>query len=80
MSHLKEIAFESDETQLAELRERLRQTSDAESIQFGKTVSNLSGPRVSPKPDPWTAQLEEARAEWRRRRPNIREAAFKSWS
>jgi len=67
--------------QLRKLRERLCKMSDAELIQFGKTVGNLSGPRVNPTPDPWKVQLEEARAEWRRRHPNIevwrsRKAAF----
>ena len=37
MSHLKGIAFESEETQLQKLRERLRQMSDEELIKFRKT-------------------------------------------
>jgi hypothetical protein len=65
------IAFESKETQLQKLRERLRQMSDDELIKFGKSVSRLSEPRVSVTPDPWKAQLEVARAEWRRRHPTI---------
>lgn len=63
------IAFESEEVQLQKLRDRLRQMSDEELIRFGKTVRGLSEPRVSVTPDPWKAQLEEARAEWRRRYP-----------
>ena len=63
------IAFESEEVQLQKLRERLRKMSDAELIQFGKTVRNLSAPRVGLTSDPWKAQLDEARAEWRRRHP-----------
>jgi hypothetical protein len=62
------IAFESEETQLQKLR-RLRQMSDDELIKFGKTVRGLSGPAVSPVPDPWNAQLQEAREEWTRRHP-----------
>ena len=69
MSHLKGISFESNEVQLQKWRERLREMSDDESIAFGKMVKGLSGPRVSHVPDPWRAQLEEARAEWRRRHP-----------
>ena len=69
MSHLKGIAFQSDEVQLQELRERLSQMSDEELIKFGKTVRGLSAPRVGVSPDPWKAQLEEARAGWRRRHP-----------
>jgi hypothetical protein len=69
MSHLKGIAFESSEVQLQKLRERLRLMSDEDLIRFGKQVHALSEPRVSVTPDPWKAQLEEARAEWRRRHP-----------
>ena len=69
MSHLKGIAFESDETQLAKLRERLRKMSDEELIKFGKTVRGLSAPRVGVTPDPWKIQLQLAREEWRRRHP-----------
>jgi hypothetical protein len=67
--NLSSIAFESSETQLQKLRERLRQMSDGELIKFGKMARGLSAPRVSVTPDPWKAQLEEARAEWRRRHP-----------
>jgi len=63
------IPFENSETELQMVRERLRRMSDEELIKFGKNVRKLSGPRVSPTPDPWKAQLEEARPEWRRRHP-----------
>jgi hypothetical protein len=63
------IAFESQEVQLQKLRERLRQMTDEELIKFGKMVRGLSAPRVSVTPDPWKAQLNEARTEWRRRHP-----------
>ena len=69
MSHLRGIAFESDEVKLQKLRERLRQMSDDELIKFGKTVRALSVPRVSVLHDPWPAQLQAAREEWRRRHP-----------
>ena len=69
MSHLKGIAFESSEVQLQKLRERLRLMSDEELVKFGKQVRSLSEPRVSVMPDPWKEQLQEARAEWRRRHP-----------
>ena len=72
MSHLKGIAFESEESQLPKLRERLRQMSDEELIKFGKTVRALSAPQVGVTPDPWKAQLQEARAEWRPRHPKTR--------
>ncbi len=63
------IEFESPEVQLQTLRERLRKMTDAELVQFGKQVRQLSGPRVSAIPDPWQVQLAEARAEWRRTHP-----------
>jgi hypothetical protein len=63
------IAFECDEVHFQKLRERLRQMTDEELVRFEKTVRALSEPRASVKPDPWKAQLEEARTEWRRRLP-----------
>ena len=65
------IAFQSDEVELHKLRERLRQMSDEELIAFGKMVGSLSAPRVGVTPDPWKVQLQEARAEWRRRYPKL---------
>jgi len=61
------IGFESDEAILQKFRERLRSMTDAELIQFGKTVRGLSegSTRTS---NPFERQLEEARAEWKRRR------------
>jgi len=69
MSHLKGIAFESEEVSLAKLQERLRQMSDEELIKFGKQECALSAPRVGVTPDPWKLQLQLAREEWRRRHP-----------
>jgi hypothetical protein len=63
------IAFESSEVQLQKLREGLRLMSDEELVRFGKMVRGLSEPRVGVTPDPWKTQLQEARAEWRRRHP-----------
>ena len=63
------IAIEFSEVELQKLRERLRLMSDEELVKFGKIVRGLSEPRVGVTPDPWKAQLKEARAEWRRRHP-----------
>jgi len=54
---------------LQKLRVRLRSMTDTELVKFGKAVRGLSEPRVRVIPDPWKEQLQEARAEWRRRRP-----------
>jgi hypothetical protein len=66
------IGFESEEVQLRKLRDRLRLMSDEVLIQFGKECRNLVRvKRVSASPDPWPAQLEAAREEWRRRHPKV---------
>jgi hypothetical protein len=61
------IGFQSDEVVLRNLRERLRSMTDDELIQFGKTVRGLSegSTRTS---NPFKQQLEEAIAEFRRRK------------
>ncbi len=55
------IGFESDEAILQKLRERLRRMTDEELVKFGKDVRRLAE-------NPFQRQLEEARAEWKRRR------------
>ena len=55
------ISFDSDEIVLNKLRERLRKMSDEELIRFGKEVRKLAE-------NPFQKQLEEARAEWKRRK------------
>jgi hypothetical protein len=55
------IGFESDEAILQKLRDRLRRMTDEELIRFGKDVRRLAE-------NPFQQQLEEARAEWKRRR------------
>ena len=54
------IDFQSSEEVLQKLRERLRKMSDQELIKFGKQVRTLAE-------NPFQRQLEEARAEWKRR-------------
>jgi hypothetical protein len=55
------ISFQSDEEVLRKLRDKLRKMSDQELIKFGKDVRRLAE-------NPFQRQLEEARAEWKRRR------------
>ena len=55
------IGFDSDEIVLEKLRERLRRMTDEELIRFGKDVRRLAE-------NPFQKQLEEARAEWNRRK------------
>jgi hypothetical protein len=65
------IGFESEETALRKLRERLQAMSEEDLIKFGKYPRHLCGLRVSGTGDPFKVQLEEAIAEWRRRHPHV---------
>jgi hypothetical protein len=55
------ISFQSDEEVLKKLRDKLRKMTDEELIRFGKEVRRLAE-------NPFQRQLDEARAEWKRRR------------
>jgi hypothetical protein len=55
------ISFQSDEEVLRKLRDKLRRMSDAKLIKFWKEVRRLAE-------NPFQRQLEEARAEWKRRK------------
>jgi uncharacterized protein HemY len=55
------ISFQSDEEALRELRDKLRKMTDEELIRFGKDVRRLAE-------NPFQRQLDEARAEWKRRK------------
>jgi hypothetical protein len=55
------IGFQSDEEVLRNLRDKLRKMTDQELIRFGKEVRRLAE-------NPFQRQLEEARAEWKRRK------------
>jgi hypothetical protein len=61
--------FTGDGVDLDQLRERLRGMTD-ELLRFGKAARNLRSPESNMGKPPRTAfviQLEEARAEWKRR-------------
>ena len=61
------IGFESDEIALQKLRKRLHSMTDEELIKFGKSVAELSkGP--TGVANAFKQKLDEARAEWRRRK------------
>ena len=55
------IGFDSEQIILEKLRERLRRMTDEELIEFGKNVRK-------PAENPFQRQLDEARAEWKRRK------------
>jgi hypothetical protein len=53
-----------------ELRKRLREMSDLELRRFGERARKLSDPKMNlGATEPHVMELEEARAEWRRRHP-----------
>jgi hypothetical protein len=53
------------------IRERLRKMSDLELRQYGRAARDLSDPKKNygPPNSSFKIQLDEARAEWRRRHP-----------
>ena len=55
------ISFQSDEEVLRKLRDKLRKMTDEELIRFGREVRRLAE-------NPFQRQLDEARAEWKRRK------------
>ncbi len=59
-----------------ELRERLRQMSDPELRRFGRQARKLSDPKMNffSATAPYLMEVEEARAEWRRRHPPASQA------
>jgi hypothetical protein len=64
----------TDPENAGEIRERVRRMSDEELLRYGaicksmcSTESNLDKPSL----DAWIVQLQEARAEWRKRHPEL---------
>jgi hypothetical protein len=57
---------------IEQIRERLREMSDLELRKYGRAARNMADPRKNfGAPNPaFQIQLNEARAEWRRRHPN----------
>ena len=55
-----------------ELRERLRKMTDEQLRRFGRAAQYMCSPAANggkPPREPFVIQLEEAKAEWRRRHP-----------
>ena len=60
-----------EESTIEQVRERLRKMTDAQLLSFGKSAASVCKivPFVNdPPPRAFVVQLEEARAEWRRRK------------
>jgi len=54
-----------------QIRERIRAMSDTELRKYGRAAAHMANPKKNyGKPNPaFNIQLDEARAEWRRRHP-----------
>jgi hypothetical protein len=68
--HGRPALVESKAESLEELPEHLREMSDLELRRFGQRARKLSDPKMNfGATEPYVIELEEARAEWRRRHP-----------
>jgi hypothetical protein len=56
---------------IEQIRERIRKMSDAELRKYGRAARELADPKKNygPRNPAFQIQLDEARAEWRRRHP-----------
>jgi len=63
--------IESKPESIEQIRERISKMSDAELRKYGRAAQDLSDPKKNFGPRSLTSQvqLDEARAEWRRRHP-----------
>lgn len=65
------MSIQTDAEDLDRIRERLRQMSDLELRKYGRAARDMADPKKNfgpPNPS-FQIQLDEARAEWRRRHP-----------
>jgi hypothetical protein len=63
-----------DRENAAEIRERVRKMSDEELLRYGAVCKSMCSPETNldkPSLDTWTGQLQEARAEWLKRHPEL---------
>ena len=67
--------IQSKPESIEQIRERIGKMSDAELRKYGRAAQELSDPKKNFGPQILTSQvqLDEARAEWRRRHPPIKE-------
>jgi hypothetical protein len=63
--------IQSKPDSIEQIRERIRKMSDAELRKYGRAARNLSDPKKTfgLRNPAFQVQLDEARAEWRRRHP-----------
>jgi hypothetical protein len=76
MAGLNSVGFSSGENEIDRegLRTRLRKMSDQELLRYGRAAKSMCSPDAyfgqAPR-QTFVIQLEEAKAEWRRRNPNL---------
>jgi|ERR1700722_1891040 hypothetical protein len=63
--------IQSKPESIKQIRERIRKMSDAELRKYGRAAQDSSDPKKNfgPRNPAFQVQLDEARAEWRRRHP-----------
>jgi hypothetical protein len=63
--------IQSEPENVEQIRERIRKMPDAELRKYGRAARDLSDPKKNfgPPNPAFKIQLDEARAEWRRRHP-----------
>jgi hypothetical protein len=63
--------IQSKPESIEQIRERIRKMSDAELRKYGRAAQDSSDPKKNfgPRNPAFQVQLDEARAEWRRRHP-----------
>ena len=65
--------IQTDPDDIEQIRARLRKMSDLELRKFGRSASNMADPKKNfgTSNPAFQIQLDEARAEWRRRHPKL---------
>ena len=65
------MSIQTDAEDLEAIRARIRKMSDTELRKYGRAASDLADPKKNfgPSNPSFKIQLDEARAEWRRRHP-----------
>jgi hypothetical protein len=64
----------ADPEYAGEIRERVRKMSDEELLRYGAICKSMCSTETNldtPSLEAWAVQLQEARAEWRKRHPEL---------
>ena len=62
------VSIQSDPENVEQIRDRIRKMTDQELREYGRSAASMADPRKNRNPNPsFQVQLDEARAEWKRR-------------